>query len=57
MILVFVATLDLIIQKTNIGIQKIDSLALLAYEMIIADFLLQNKLEKAGFFEKFFLVG
>lgn len=44
-------------QKTDIGIQKIDSFALTTYEMIITGFSLQHKLSKVWFFEEIFLLA
>lgn len=57
MILAYIAKLDLVIQKTDIGIQKIDSSILETYKMVIAGFLVQDRLEKVGFFEKTFLLA
>ena len=49
--------LKLKIQKTNIGAQKIDGSALEIFEMVIADFQMQNKASKPRFFQETFLVA
>ena len=51
----FVAKLGLSIWLTSIGAQKIDSLALKTYSMVIAGFSIQDKTSKIRFFEKIFL--
>ena len=53
----FAIKLGLIIQKTNVSAQKIDSSALEIYDMVIAKFLFQDKLKKPSFFEKTFLLA
>lgn len=45
------------IWKTNISIQKIDTLALTTFEIIMVGFQLQVKLKKARFFQKAFLMA
>lgn len=52
----YTARLGLIIRKTDIGAQKINSLPLVTYEMVLVDFLVQDKFEKVSFFEKTFLL-
>lgn len=42
----YATKLGLTIQKTDIGIQKIDSLLLETYGMVIVGFLVENRLEK-----------
>ena len=42
--------LELKIQKINIGAQKIDSFALKTFEMVIADFQVEDKASKLRFF-------
>lgn len=44
---VYTTKLSFIIRKTDINAQKIDGLLLVTYKMIIAGFILQNKLKKA----------
>lgn len=39
----------------DVGTQSINSLVLMIYRMVIADFLLQNKLKRIQFFEISFL--
>lgn len=48
--------LGLKIQKSNIGLQKIDRLFLKIYNIVIADFKSKNKLEKILFLFKHFLL-
>ena len=45
------------IQKTNIKAQKIDSSALETFEMVIADFQVENKGGRPRFFQETFLVA
>lgn len=40
----FIAKLSLITQKTDVSIQKIDNSLLVIYEMVLAGFLVQDKL-------------
>lgn len=54
--LVYALKLSLVLQKTDINTMKIDDSALTTYEMVIAGFLLQNKLDRALFFEKILLL-
>ena len=42
--------LGLKVWKTNIGAQKIDGSTLETFEMVIADFQVENKANKPGFF-------
>ena len=51
----FVAKLGFIIQKTDVDAQNINNPSLVIYGMILAGFLIQNKLGKIQFFEKTFL--
>ncbi len=53
----YVTKFGLVTQKTDISIQKIDSLALIIYIMILSSFLVYNKLKKVQFFEKTFLLA
>lgn len=54
---VYAAKLGLITQKIDVNAQKIDYLALMTYEIAIADFSLQDKLGKNSFFEETFLLA
>ena len=51
------AKLRLVTQKTDIGAQKIDGLALVTYGMVLAGFSVQDKLERVQFFEETFLLA
>lgn len=53
----YIAKLGLVIQKTNVGAQKIDGSALKTYGMVIVGFSVQNRLEKVLFFEEVFLLA
>ena len=53
----FAQKLGLKVWKTSIGAQKIDNFALETFEMIIADFQVENKANKPRFFQKTFLVA
>lgn len=44
-------------QKTDVRAQKISKSILKIYDMVIVDFQVQDKLEKARFFQKTFLVA
>lgn len=57
MTLIYTTKLDLTIQKTNIGAQKIHGLLLEIYGMASVRFLLQNSLGRVQFFEKTFLLA
>ena len=48
----YTAKLDLITQKTDVNIQKINSLLLITYEMILIDFLFQISLERFDYLKK-----
>ena len=48
--------LGLKIRKTNIEVQKIDNIILKFFEIMIADFQIEDKIDKSRFFEKVFLV-
>ena len=54
MTLAYAAKLGVATRKTDVDAQKIDGSALVTYEMVIAGFLLQDKLEKVRFFEETF---
>ena len=49
--------LGLKIQKTNIGAQKIDGSALETFGIVIADFQVENKINRPKFFQEIFLVA
>ena len=49
--------LGLKIQKTNVGAHKIDGSALETFEMVIADFYIEDKASRPRFFEEIFLVA
>ena len=49
--------LGLYIQKTNVGAQKIDGSALKTFEIVIADFKLEDKVGRPRFFQKIFLIA
>lgn len=53
----YVKKLDLRMQKTNVGVQKIDGSSLNTFGMVIAGFQIQDKLERARFFQEIFLVA
>lgn len=55
-VLINAAKLEFTIWKTNDNAQKFDGLTLMTYKMIIASFLLKNKLKKAQFFKETFLL-
>lgn len=52
----YTAKLALIIQKTDVSAQKIYSLALVTYDIVIAGFLLQEKLKTIQFLEENYLL-
>lgn len=54
---VYIVKLDFIIQKTDIGTQKINGLFLVTYGIVLASFLVQNKFRKVWFFEESFLLA
>ena len=53
----FAQKLGFKIWKTNVGAQKIDSSALETFEMVIADFQIENKANRPRFFQETFLVA
>lgn len=57
MTLIYIVELYFITQKTDIGVHKINSLALMTHKIVLADFLLQYKPRKFLFFKKTFLLG
>ena len=57
MTLVYKPQLGLRIQVIDIGTQKINNLSLKTFKMVIASFQVINKLSKARFFQKIFLLG
>ena len=53
----FAQKLALFIRPTDIGAQKIDSIKLNTYRMVVAAFLITDKVNQVSFFEKTFLVA
>ena len=54
---VFAHQLDLTIQKTNVGAQKIDGTTLKTYEMVVSTFSVLDKDGRERFFEESFLLA
>ena len=52
----YAGKLGLHIQKTNVGVQKIDDSTLKTFEMVIADFQMEDNGGRPRFFQKTFLV-
>ena len=52
----YVLKLGLKVYSTNVGAQKIDGFILKIFEMVLASFQVEDKLEKAQFFQETFLV-
>lgn len=57
MVSAYAKKLGLRIQKMDVGAQKINRYALKTYEMVIAGFQVGDKLGKARFFQKTFLLA
>lgn len=57
MIPIYVVKLDLTIQKTGIGVQKIENFSLEIYSMVLAKFLLQNSIKKVRLLKEIFLLA
>ena len=55
-VLAYAKKLGLRIQKTDVGVQKIDGSTLEIYGMVITGFQVQDKFEKARLFQETFLV-
>ena len=55
--LAYSAKLNLKVQKTNIGAQKIDDSTFNTFEIVLANFQVKDKLNRAWFFQKTFLVA
>ena len=53
----YVAKLGLVTWKTDVGMQKIDSLTLVTYRMVLVGFSSQNKLWRVWCFEETFLLA
>lgn len=53
----FIKKLSLIVQSTNVGIQKIDYIVFETYEIIVAVFSVIDQANKVKFFEKIFLMA
>lgn len=56
MTLTYRAKFGFVSLKTDIGIQKINSLALIIYKIVLASFSVKDKLEKIWFLNKTFLL-
>ena len=57
MTLAYSAKLGLQVRKTNIGAQKIDGSTLDTFEIVLADFQVEDKLRRARFFQETFLLA
>ena len=57
MTLTYAAKLGLKVRKTDIGAQQIDGSTLKTFEMVLADFQVEDKLGRARFFQKTFLLA
>ena len=53
----YIEKLDLTIQKTDVGAQKINGSILVTYGIVIAGFSMQNRLGKVQFFKETFLLA
>ena len=53
----YAAKLGLQVRKTDIGAQKIDGSTLETFEMVLADFQVEDKLERVRFFQESFLLA
>ena len=53
----FAEKLDLLVQTTNVGAQKIDGTTFETYGMVVADFLVTDQANSIRFFEESFLVA
>ena len=53
----YASKLGLRVRHTNVGAQKIDGSTLQTFEMVLADFQVEDKLGKARFFQKTFLLA
>ena len=56
MTLAYILKLGFKVYHTNIKAQKIDGFTLNPFEIVLADFQIENKLSKAWFFQKTFLI-
>ena len=57
MILVYASKLGLRVRQTDVGAQKIDGSTLETFEMILVSFQVEDKLERARFFQETFLLA
>ena len=57
MTLEYVSKLGLKVRLTNIKTQKIDNFTLKTFEMVLASFQVENKLERPWFFQETFLLA
>ena len=53
----YIAELGLKVEKTNIGAQKIDGSTLNIFEMVLANFQMEDKLSRTQYFQAIFLVA
>ena len=53
----YASRLGLRVQRTNIGAQKIDGSTLKTFGMVLASFQVEDKLGRARFFQKTFLLA
>ena len=53
----FAERLGIVVQTTNVGAKKIDSITFETYGMVVAAFLVTDQADKVKFFEKIFLVA
>ena len=54
---VYASILGLQVQRTDVGVQKIDGFTLKTFGMILASFQMENKLGRPRFFEETFLLA
>ena len=57
MIPIYATKWGLVTQKLNISAQKIDSLPLVTYKIVLIGFSVQDKLKKVWFFEETFFIS
>ena len=53
----YVSKLGLQVRRTNVGAQKIDGSTLETFEIVLASFQVEDKLRRARFFQKTFLLA
>ena len=57
MTLIYTAKLGLKVRRINVGAQKIDGSTLKTFEIVLVSFKIEDKLEKARFFQETFLLA